>query len=356
MKNRFKRLDYPSLKIMNLKNPRLIEPEMIDTDEATKKSEGFETTQVGMWNSGARALYRGIGISKQFSNKLFDISSDIWEAVVDMKSAEPKGDPKKPFVLADKVFVGDSGTLVDIIDEERAVEVDFPALLEKFNNYMATSENVSSIRHICEGYNIVIADENKTDEEGMPVVTIDYNIIDGVYRVYSGAYKDGRLIITSKPVFEDIDLVKFLSFDLKYEFETSEKLYESSLAMYEPDYTPLSVREVLDVLNLVACDIQIDKEDGGYVANINGLLDEGRVTKFLNGFGYPFKTLKKMSYLRKSFKCDGLTTDDLLKILTRTYFEGETVNSRAISRLLQISYSNTADRTVIKDELKSESN
>jgi hypothetical protein len=104
----------------------------------------------------------------------------------------------------------------------------------------------------------------------------------------------------------------------------------------------LSLREVLEVLKIVG--VEVEANDEGAVASISGLNDADKVVSFLQSFGIPFKSIKKLSNLRKSLKHNNLSLDSLLTSLSNDLIDFDRTNviPSAVAYLMRI-YSSRED-------------
>lgn len=132
------------------------------------------------------------------------------------------------------------------------------------------------------------------------------------------------------------------------------KLSKNLIKEYNPEIAAsmvLSLREVLDIIKIAKLDISLD--DNGMVYGIVGIDKTDELKEFLNSFDMPYKSLRKLTYLRKSLKYKDLTIDGMLNILTSEYMSPyNSVNAYLISYLMRIYYSQDSDRNIAETELK----
>lgn len=303
--------------------------------------------------AGSRRLYKQIGISPNLSKQIYDISSDIWEAIINMKCEEPndKRDIPGRFDLNNFKLISINGTnrVVDIscLESTESRIDEFHKFLDDNNARVSLSDE-----DYCKIY--VGPDEiGNDDNDGKPVVMIDMDFRNSRYEMYTGIVNNGRFILTEKPVLTSDSLSSFLEYTLQREVVAAAKVAPSMHNMYpNEDDTKLSARETIDILSKAGMTFSIDEEDGS-LTGITGLGygGEDEIMTSLNSYGIPFKSLKKLSFLRKSLKHDSISIDDILNIFSTNYFGMNQIMAKNLSEILSMSLKNVADRSVIKSEL-----
>ena len=330
------------LSLKKLENVAFYEPSTLSYN-----SEEGKTEYVFLSKGVARSIYSNIRLSLQTSNKIFGISREVWKTVIEIVCKDQSKDNKE-FDLNNFKFLllGDGKMVLDITDSQETEED-----IMTFMTFLG-----SHCSHVLEthsfGYKIIIEGDHESDIDEFPVMVVDFDYINGLYRVYTGAYFDEKFVLNSKPVIFESRLSLFLAKaeNLEYEMTLTEKLFTGLKESYSEDSSSVSVREVLDIISQSKTEVEVD-ENTGMVSQVD-MLDGQTIVSFLNFFNIPYKALKKMALLRKSLKSDTTTVDDVLRVLSRNLREIGNINGRVVANLLSASLSGSVDSSVVKEELK----
>ena len=232
-------------------------------------------------------------------------------------------------------------------------ELDLSQQMDKFDKFC---EDVSANYFVNDVGTVQVSVTTDIADDFMSAVLVDMDISNGYYTMYSGVIYNERIITIIKPIMETWTFEEFMSIvDIENEVSMSARMAENVRDLYDPsiaDNMVMSVREVLDVIKQSRCDVMLD--DDGFVSSIDGMSRESStvITRFINSFKLPYKSLKKLRYLRKSLRYDSVTIDGMLEILSHEYFEHNGVNANMISGLLKIYDSMESDRNVLQAEIR----
>lgn len=290
-----------------------------------------------------RFIYQRLGVSYSVSNKIHNIDHNIWSEVFTPRLANRE----RINSLSDYLYVvSGSGEVICITETNISKNVeDFKKAVEELNADVSYSR--SGV------VNIKFSTSIREDLES--VVYVEMDLVNGRYRVYDGVINGDRIIVVSNPVIDSIKFDEFIvALDIRSEVSMSSKLAENILSAYNKDTAEdmvMSVREVLDIVKMLGC--KVDTDEDGFASEIFEVLVSSKETlvKFFRSFDMPYKSLKKLGYLRKSLKYGGMTIDTMLKLLSKEYVNPNNNSSAStIASLLKIYYNRESDREVLESE------
>lgn len=329
-----------NVKVTTLTNSKITEPSII--------IEGSENTLGGkiytMNKSFIKSLYSKLGLSKQLSNNVFKLDKDLWKKVIDIKYSEVD---KDIFDLTNLRCLEYNGMLVDNITDFKNIEdseyynnvVDLINIMDKFDVHEEITSNVSNTTRIY-----------LKNEDSNVLFIVEMNL-SGQYSLYKGFKRNSMIYIYNNPIIYSTSLMSFLSSITKDDFLES----EYSIPVIVPELnidTQLSVRELLDFIKYIKADVDID-EDTGLISSISGLnsKDSDLIVNSLNTFMIPFKSLRKMKFIKKSLKLTVVTFRDILEIICRNYHDPNLdISSDTIAYICQSCSSDECDSLCIKTE------
>lgn len=335
-------------KMFNVK--KFDEVSLIDPVSFKARNKGENEKYISLNKEIQREIYKNLGFSSQTSKKIYDISTDVWRDVVNLRSQNTKDGVPLDIEKYNFVSFGtDENEFFVSITHSKGIE----SSIEKFEKMIS---DYGCTYFVNREYVLQVVIPIKVDNEDItPVLVLDIDLMNGLYRGYNGVIKsDGNIILSSKPVIQEAEFSKFLSSGFEYELRMSAKLAESICSKYdrgEASKIHLSVKEVIDILGRSKIDIITDP--AGNIESIIGTSYADKFRNFFNSFNMPFKSLKKLSFLRKSLKQNSLTLSDMVDIVSEEFFSDiNNCNGLVISELLKIYYSMEADSNVISEELK----
>lgn len=326
------------------------EVSLIDPVSFKVRNKGENEKYVSLNKEIQREIYRNLGFSSQVSKRIYDISVDVWKDVVSLRSQNTKdGTPLEIEKYSFVSFGTDEDEIFVSITHSKGIE----SSIKKFEKMISDYECTYFVNR--NGVLQVVIPIRIDDEDITPVLALDIDLINGLYRGYNGVVKqDGNIILSSKPSIQEATFDDFLSSGFEYELKMSAKLAKSICSNYNRDEASkihLSVKEVIDVLAKSKIDIITDP--AGNIESIIGTSYADKFRNFFNSFNMPFKSLKKLSLLRKSLKQNSLTLSDMVDIVSEEFFsDTNNCNGLVVSDLLKIYYSMEADSNVISEELK----
>lgn len=291
--------------------------------------------------------YDCLEINKTMSKKLFEGFDHIWREIVESRHIQNE---HKFFKTR---FIEFERVLIDYFPEVIPEGYDFnevtQSIIDDINN--------SGIRSRCNtntnGEIIVVIDNLECSTS---VMVMCFNLSKSYFSIYQGRYDaDHRILLFNKPSTDTGSLVEFLN-SLK-ELPLSEQFNVLDSLTSEIGDVPtvdLSYRELLDFIKRSKMDII---EDGvGIVSDVNNLgvnehtesLKESLIEALQC---YPYKSLKKMDWLRKSLKPTYVSTSGLLRLLSDNILnEHLGVSPYILADLYGLS--TNSDETIIKDSLQ----
>jgi len=334
-------------KTVKFRKVTLEEPCIIRCEEENGEENLYE-----LQKDALKQIYEELNYTVQLSKKLFDLSRDIWIDLLEYRST--KGRVEK-FDLTDYYYV--------IHNNETICSISKLDITEKISIFEATINSFphtefSNIQGVLQIDLTASISEIEDNTLPIPKMFFDLDLVNGTYKVYSGAEKDGRIIINSIPAIDEDNFTNFISSNIAYEIKMTERLSKNIFNTYlvdVADSSPLSVREVLNILKKAKIK-PILSSDGAEIESFDGIGDlenQDCILDFLQSFGMPYKSLSKLSELKKCLKHDDFTIDDMLKFLTSEYLEVISgVNAEVIAYLLNLHFSRGSDVEVIKTEVK----
>lgn len=320
-----------TLKNLSLKDPFSITAE---TSEGTMKTYVFN-------DECRKLIYSKLGLSFSASKQLFKIDTMLWSELIELKMNQLE-DNKDFFEQAQ--FIEYSGMLIsDCSDEDNFNEMrdSFISDLESFNIESFDSDVTGNMKVICKS-------ESDTESDYDTILFISFNI-SGWFSIHTGVISNNKIYLFKKASLEKSSLYEFISLlDIKSLYTITE-----SLPIPDLDFSvKLSVREVIDVIKGIYSDVDMDDENG-LIASLSGLNpnDSAKISNALNAFGIPYKSLKKLKFIRKSLKVTSLTVDDLMVIFNSNIRESNLdINPYIISDICNKAAIRDTDVCDIKSE------
>ena len=332
------------MKLFNVE--KFDEVELIDPVSLKVRNKGEDYRYIALSKEMQREISRTLNISTQVSKKLYNLSEKMWKGTIETMASQVEDG----FDLSSYNYVS-YGT-----DEDKYfISITHNSVDKLIQNFESLISNYECTYFVNNNYVLQMTIPVASEDDGTSVFILDMDLSNGIYRGYNGVVlSDGNIITPSKPVISSNDFSEFVASNFLYEFNMSAKLYPSLIKNYSRDEASkihLSVREVIDILNLSK--IEIITDAAGNIEMIYGTSHPDKFKNFFNSFNMPFKSLKKSSLLRKSLKQNHLTLCDMLDIISEEYFsDANNVNGFVISKLLSIYYSMESDVNVVKEELK----
>lgn len=284
----------------------LVEPEIIKFQEDVKLIGG----------ELYRKIYSNLGISRSVNNKVFNTDTEIWRAFI----RKVQGDKLEDFSISNQtyLYLDNKDIAISIVSEGTKSRIlSFIDSMKKYDCKIIGGES-SHIIHI--SYNDCVYSKDYLSMFPYIIVKIDH--VNGIFK-YDVLYKivdhsDNSIVIVGiEKNQRKSDLLTLLSCTIDNEIQFLSKMAERSFGYvkYVMNNTEkISVRELTDTIKRLGCKF-ILKEDGN-LERVSELVDSSGVVNMINSFNTPFKSLNKMSLLRKSLKRDSMTSVDLLKIIS----------------------------------------
>lgn len=306
--------------------------------------KGINTKYYNMNNSSKQYLYNSIGIKSKLSNDLYNLDVPIWKSIIDSKYCESDFDFSnyKAIILR--------GEIIEFINEENSEDL----FEDLFNTFILSLKKYEDSGVLVSYFN-----EFKTmnlifkKDKAIVIASLDFN--NGWYSVHSGLYHDMTYILFPNAEIETNSFNEFIKL-----FKIDE-LMNIALAMSVQDVeslgfnfnTSLSLREVFDIIKNIRCLITLDEDN--YVASISGMSTENSniIVEFLNSFGSTFKSLKKLSFLRKVFRTGKLSSGLILKIISEEIgSEALNINGYTLANISKICSTEEFDKKIIEEETR----
>lgn len=305
-----------------------------------KSGTGVESKYYDLnWYSKS-VIYKELGIKSKLSADLFNLDEGIWSSVIQSKYNESELDfnDKKAIILR--------GSIIEVISNEAFDTSLLETFLAKVRNNV-TESFINSFETL-----ILIFKKDKA------LMIASLNLKGSWYSLHSGVINDDTYILFPKADIESSSFVEFM-----YQFNNSyEDFMNNTVNISNQDIKylgfdldeNLSLREMYDIVfKNMRCAITLDEE--GFIASISGMSTENSniLVNFFNSFGLTFKSLKKLSYLRKTFRTSKISSGIMLKIITQEIgSEALNVSGYTIANVCNICSTEEFDKKVIDEELR----
>lgn len=315
---------------MQSQSIRLIEPSVI------RYSDNTGCHYLNISKDVEKEIYSRLGISKSVSNKIFDISSSIWNDLITVCSTRNED---YPFDFNNYNFLFYNSNLISIIKKS----IDIESYISKFVDLLDSL--AINYTHNCDILKAVLdLGCYKDSPDNKIIAIIELNFKKNYYKVIPGIKYNNQLLISS-PVILEYDFVSFITKDIEYEVIMAGKTIPyMNLENISRDIK-LSLREILDILKL--SDIKL-YEGNDYKIRANIMLSQDLENYFDNS-GQTLKSLKSLSYLNKSLKfSESISINNMLDYLSDLYINYPDITISGLDNLRSI-YSSSSDFKTIKE-------
>ena len=316
----------------------LIEPEVIKFQE-TPKFIGGELY---------RKIYSNLDVSKSANSKLFKTDPLLWRQFIN----KVQSDNVEKFSISNQKYLIMQENAFSIAQEETKSRL--ISLIDSLENYECRIIG-GSLSHIIHVYCKDCVYETESFKM-YPHAIIKIDTVHGIFK-YDMSYEvktnKTSYIIGLEMNKRKSDLATLLSCSLENEF-----LFASKMAQRNSEYIELvlnhsgkiSVRELISIVKNLGAKFSVDSD--GEILDIPQLYDSSKVVKMLQSFNIPFKSLNKMSYLRKSLKKNSLNSIDLLEIISENLMNPYVIDpGKTVSEFCSSIQSYNLDEDIVKDEL-----
>ena len=319
----------------------LVEPDVLKcvTDEGDVKL-------LPMGKEAIDYLYGLMDVSYSMCKKLYEKSPELWEKLMVKTLYENhnvKGLSKYRYciVCGDMIFAIFNGDSEDI-------SIQYELFDKAFANAYVNINKAGVIQ---------VVNRRESDTGCVSLVLVDIDPLKGKYVAYDGIETDDGCIVTfSNPVIESECFYEFMtSYDPMVEISMAEKFYTRTLATYSDDTLvdkELSIREVLEFIKKSKVEVVLTKDKEKMVSSLD-LVDSQELVDFLKSFNMPFKSLKKLEFLKQALTYNKFSTLQLLKILSRNYkLESNLIDSTMIATFLKPYFDQRSDKNIVEECLK----
>lgn len=338
----------------------LIEPDVIKWSVWDEDAEEYKENYSSLGKEAAQFIYNEVlDFSLQVSKKVYKLQPDIWKNLVAAQIKESEANDTKETLYERsylKMSIGGSvGKIVGTV-------ADNPQFLDNFNTFFDYLESMKCDVLFNDGYakTVVIGDSVECYNSHIsPVLLIDMDFKRAIYTVNCGALLSNDMIVAlPKSIAYANDFESFICVDLQKEMDICSRLLkEESLLNLNMDLdTPMSVREVMQIMKDIGVDKAIVLDEYGYVSEVPCLNpdDSSIIIEFLNSFKLPYASLKSINSLRKSLKFDHLTVKSMLEFLTQAYAcEELKITGKTIVDFCIPLFKSDFDKIVVESELHS---
>lgn len=316
----------------------LIEPEVIRFQE-TPKFIGGELY---------RKIYSNLDVSKSVNSKLFKTDPLLWRQFIN----KVQSDNVEKFSIANQKYLIMQENAFSTAQEETKSRL--ISLIDSLENYDCKIIG-GSLSHIIHVYCKDCVYETESFRM-YPHAIIKIDTVHGIFK-YDMSYEvktdKANYIIGLEVNKRKSDLATLLSCSMDIEFA-----FASRMAQRNSEYVELvlnsvrkiSVRELLDITKNLGAKFMVGSD--GEMTGIQQLYCSSKIIKMLQSFNIPFKSLNKMSYLRKSLKKNSLNSIDLLEIISENLMNPYVIDpGKTVSEFCSSIQSYNLDEDIVKDEL-----
>lgn len=286
-------------------------------------------------------VYSILELDKRMSEKLYQYDSDLWrrliESIYDNKGEE----------VFNKNFVtyGSQGVLIDTVENpvdfaENITE--FCKQLDEYDSEAVCNSSGTIVTKICD-LSVSTA-----------VLLICMNFDKNTYTVHQGRLSpDGHIYLFPNPSVLSYDLYEFISsminMNIEEQLEVTSNIVNSSDEDENSLNVNLSVREMIDFIK--RSKLILTEDEMGIIKDIEYVDDSEIKSKLLSELSVmPYKSLKKMNYLRKSIKWTTITVNEMLELLSNSINEYTSIDGFLLSDLRNISVNTNSDKMVVESE------
>lgn len=313
----------------------LYDTEIVDPKTVKTKINETDTdyTYLELSKSAIKRLYGSEGplqIPFKTSQKLYeDVDSEYWKSYIN-KRIEDSG-----FLFSNYQYLVADGILLEIVDKNNNVEIDEAKdKYEKLTNTLSTLENKKETFDLDTYFEKVLIKANK-EEKFSNVLAIEMDYRESRYSLTAGIEVDKILWFHTTKNIDEKNLIDFLlKVDLEDEINLANKFGAALYKDYDFDTSlgtidkTLSLAELFSILKQTKINVLYNSDrkhpDYGQVTELEHI-DEGsivgsKIIDNINSYDTPFKALKRLLSLEKSFKDTGITFKEVLSLMYQEYF------------------------------------
>lgn len=352
--------------VEQLFNMEIVEPNMIKCKLA---EEQFESDYYEMSKSIINKLYKDgpLSIPYKTSQRLYeDVNSDYWKEYINEKLSE------STFDFNNYYYILANGIILEMIPKDNSVL--FQEVKESYEKLAKDLEAINGDKiketfDLDEFYQkILIECEESEANKFTNIISIEMDFRNSKYSLSAGIYVDKLYWFHTTKNLDEKNLVDFLSkINLEDEIKLANKFGESLFKDYDYDRSMgvmskhLSLAELFSTMKQLGIEIEYNSErkspEFGQVTELKSI-DEGsiigsRIIDSFNSFDTPFKALKRLVALEKSFKNSKISFEEILAFMTQEYFNiNISVTSTSILAIRNRISKRKNDFNIIKKEVK----
>lgn len=352
--------------VEQLFNMEIVEPNMI---KAKKLEEQYEPDYYEMSKSIINKLYKDgpLEIPYKTSQKLYqEVNSNYWKEYISEKLSQSN------FSFDNYYYIIADGIILEMIPKDNTVL--FQEVKESYEKLVKDLDEIEKDRiketfDLDEYYQKILlyCDDGK-ESVFTNIISIELDFRNSKYSLSAGIYVDKLYWFHTTKNLDEKNLLEFLAkINLTDEIKLANKFGDSLFKDYDYDSglgimnKCLSLAELFSTLKQL--DIEIEYETSrkspeyGQVTELKNI-DEGsiigsRIIDSFNSFDTPFRSLKRLVALEKSFKNSKITFEEILAFMTQEYFNiNINVTSSAIIATRNRISKRRNDFNIIKKEVK----
>lgn len=351
----------------NLYDVELVDPQTI---KAKLNETDIEYTYLELSKSAIKFLYgsdRPLQLSYKASQNLFDeVDPEYWKVYINekLKSSD--------FSFNDYQYITIEGMLLEFVKKnENTIFQEIKENYEKLVKSISDSEHKKETFDLDEYFEKALIKSKERVEESdkfINVISIEMNYRESKYSLTAGIEVDKMLWFHTTKNLDEKNLIDFLlKVNLEDEINLANKFGEALYKDYDFDTSlgtidkTLSIAELFSTLKQMKINILYvtDKKhpDYGSITELEHI-DEGSIVGSkiiwnINSLNTPYKALKKLLSLEKSFKDTGITFKEMLSLMYQEYFNiNISVKSSDIISLRNKITKRKNDFNVIEKEIK----
>lgn len=347
----------------------LYDVELVDPDTIKAKinETDIDYSYFELNKSVIKFLYGSEGVLKipyKTSKKLFeDVDEEYWKSFIDEKISSSNFDFKN------YKYIAMDGMLLEIVQPQveediyKVTKEGYEKLFTKINELDNKKEMFDLDRHF---EKILINCEENEDFTNVIAIEMDYK--ESRYSLTAGIIVDKLMWFHTKKNLDEKDLINFFTVvDLEDEIGLANKFGQALYKDYAFDLKnenldkTLSLAELFTIFKHNGIGVEYVKErkspDYGIVTELKHI-DEwsiigSRIIDNINSYDTPYKSLKRLLALEKSFKDSGISFKEMLMFMYQEYFNiNILVDTSEIISLRNKITKRKNDFNIIKEEVQ----
>lgn len=286
-------------------------------------------------------VYSILELDKRMSDKLYAFDPELWKKLIERVYSN-KG---QEVFAKNYVMFGSTGFLVDTVEDVNEFYSCINNLCDQLDKYESETICNSSGTLVTKVYDLSCS---------TAILVISMNFDKNTYAVHQGRISpNGQIYLFSNPSVLSYDLYEFISsmtsMGIEDQLEVTSQIVNNSVEDEKSLSVNLSVREMIDFIGRAK--LQLSEDEMGIINDIESVNDSEVKSKLLSELSImPFKSLKKMNYLRKSIKWTRVSINEMLQLLSDNINESNAIDGFILADLKNLCMNTNSDKMVVESE------